>query len=157
SPDLSLQQLNSSDVTCVELLCTLEGLRPEQVNFTWTKADEKLPHYHSTNMSSMLKLCKPDWWDGVTLTCQASYPHNSTVYRKNITLTCRNTGPENLSCCPTVHVLFFIIIAFIWILSYVFARTAVRSRVASKLRPAGLQHESRSGSQMITTSGLEER
>ncbi|MCI4388267.1 hypothetical protein PGIGA_G00083690 [Pangasianodon gigas] len=85
---LTLQLMNSTDSSCVELLCSLKGLRPQQVNFTWTRATQLLYHHESSNMSSTLMLCKPHWTDGETLTCHANYSHNHTLYSKSITLPC---------------------------------------------------------------------
>ncbi|XP_076876153.1 uncharacterized protein LOC143525753 isoform X2 [Brachyhypopomus gauderio] len=87
---LTLQHLNSSDVTCVDLLCSMEGLREEKLNFTWSKADKELLHLHNMNMrnmSSRLRLCEPAWRYGDTLTCHASYANDSVVYSRAITLT----------------------------------------------------------------------
>ncbi|MCI4388266.1 hypothetical protein PGIGA_G00083680 [Pangasianodon gigas] len=83
---LTLQLMNSTNSSCVELLCSLKGLRPQQVNFRWTRATQLLYHHESSNMSSTLTLCKPHWTDGETLTCQASYSHNHTLYSKSIML-----------------------------------------------------------------------
>ncbi|KAB5543529.1 hypothetical protein PHYPO_G00080210 [Pangasianodon hypophthalmus] len=84
----TLQLMNSTNSSCVELLCSLKGLKPQQVNFTWTRATQLLYHHESSSMRSTLTLCKPHWTDGETLTCQASYSNNHTLYRKSITLPC---------------------------------------------------------------------
>ncbi|KAF4082017.1 hypothetical protein AMELA_G00146910 [Ameiurus melas] len=83
--------MNSTNFSCVELLCSLQGLRSQQVNFTWNRATQLLHHYESSSMSSTLTLCKPNWTDGETLACRASYSHNHTLYSKSITLPC-NSG-----------------------------------------------------------------
>ncbi|XP_017344624.1 uncharacterized protein LOC108276956 isoform X3 [Ictalurus punctatus] len=90
-PSLTLQLTNSTNFSCVELLCSLQGLRPEQVNFTWTRATQFLHHHpESRSMNSTLMLCKPNWTDRETLTCHASYSHNHIRYSKSITLPCNS-------------------------------------------------------------------
>ncbi|KAL7847283.1 hypothetical protein SRHO_G00222630 [Serrasalmus rhombeus] len=90
---LMVQQVNISNQSCVELLCSLEGLSPEQVSFTWTRGSEQLLHQNnSSKMSSTLTLCKPHWRDGDTFTCQASYSSNHTLYSKSITIKSSNNG-----------------------------------------------------------------
>ncbi|XP_053502088.1 uncharacterized protein LOC128620803 isoform X2 [Ictalurus furcatus] len=92
-PSLTLQLMNSTNVSCVELLCSLQGLGPQQVNFTWTRATQLLHHHpESRSMNSTLTLCKPNWTDRETLTCHASYSHNHTLYSKSITLPCNSVG-----------------------------------------------------------------
>ncbi|KAG7322366.1 hypothetical protein KOW79_013712 [Hemibagrus wyckioides] len=86
APSLTLQLMNSTNSFCVELLCSLQGLEPQQVNFTWIRAAQLLHHHESSNMSSFLKLCKPNWTEGETLTCRALYSINHTLYMKSITL-----------------------------------------------------------------------
>ncbi|XP_076876156.1 uncharacterized protein LOC143525753 isoform X5 [Brachyhypopomus gauderio] len=122
---LTLQHLNSSDMTCVDLLCSMEGLREEKLNFTWSKADKELLHLHNMsmrNMSSRLRLCEPAWRYGDTLTCHASYANDSVVYSRAITL----TGSQSLSCYPAVRVscfiATFIIIIVMWVTSNICAR-----------------------------------
>ncbi|XP_034168180.2 uncharacterized protein LOC117599311 isoform X2 [Pangasianodon hypophthalmus] len=92
---LTLQLMNSTNSSCVELLCSLKGLRPQQVNFTWTRATQLLYHHESSSMRNTLTLCKPHWTDGETLTCQASYSNNHTLYSKSITLPC-DSGSCNI-------------------------------------------------------------
>lgn len=77
-PHLSLQKLNSSNDTCVHLLCSLEDLTTEQVNFTWGREGHhgSLHPFTSYTNNSELRLCKPDWSDGDTITCYASYSDN---------------------------------------------------------------------------------
>ncbi|XP_067255389.1 cell surface A33 antigen-like [Chanodichthys erythropterus] len=77
-PGLSLQLLNSSDDTCVHLLCSLESLNPELVNFTWSRGQMSLHPSTSYDMKSELDLCKPDWSDGDMITCHASYSNSQT-------------------------------------------------------------------------------
>ncbi|XP_058268648.1 uncharacterized protein LOC131367316 isoform X2 [Hemibagrus wyckioides] len=85
APSLTLQLMNSTNSFCVELLCSLQGLEPQQVNFTWIRAAQRLHHHESSNMSSFLMLCKPNWTEGETLTCRALYSINHTLYMKSIT------------------------------------------------------------------------
>ncbi|KAF4082015.1 hypothetical protein AMELA_G00146870 [Ameiurus melas] len=92
-PSLTLQLMNSTNVSCVELLCSLQGFSPQQVNFTWNRATQLLHHHpESRSMNSILTLCKPNWTEGETLTCHASYSHNHTLYSKSITLPCNSVG-----------------------------------------------------------------
>ncbi|KAG9263634.1 hypothetical protein AMEX_G23684 [Astyanax mexicanus] len=84
---LTVEQMNSSDLSCVDLLCSLEGLSPEQVNFTWTRGSELLHHQKVlTGIKSSLHLCKPHWTDGDTITCHANHSSTHTLYSQNITL-----------------------------------------------------------------------
>ncbi|KAG1970570.1 hypothetical protein F2P79_002065 [Pimephales promelas] len=76
-PSLSLLKLNVSNVSCVHLLCSLEAPNPEPVNFTWIRAGHgSLYSSTSYDMKSSLELCKPDWSDGDTIICHASYSIN---------------------------------------------------------------------------------
>ncbi|KAI4893849.1 hypothetical protein NFI96_016932 [Prochilodus magdalenae] len=124
---VNVQQMNSSNLTCVELLCSLEGLSPEQVNFTWTRGSKQFLHQNSpSNMSSMLKLCKPDWRHGDTVTCSASYSSNHTVYSKSITL--RSTDNEHPYTFPTISAIIFSIfiftVTFIWMTYCIYSQEA---------------------------------
>ncbi|ROL46423.1 hypothetical protein DPX16_0629 [Anabarilius grahami] len=90
---LSLQLLNSSDDTCIHLLCSLEGLNPELVNFTWSRGCQRSLHPSTSyDMKSELHLCKPDWSDGDKITCHASYSSVQTPLSRNITLDFSNEG-----------------------------------------------------------------
>ncbi|KAK3521804.1 hypothetical protein QTP70_018280 [Hemibagrus guttatus] len=102
SPSLTLQLMNSTSSSCVELLCSLQGLEPQRVNFTWIRAAQLLHHYNSSNMSSFLKLCKPNWTDGDTLTCRALYPINDILYMKNITLPSNSGSPVHFIVTGTL-------------------------------------------------------
>ncbi|ROL54327.1 Immunoglobulin heavy constant alpha 2, partial [Anabarilius grahami] len=124
-PGLSLQLLNSSDDTCIHLLCSLEGLNPELVNFTWSREGQRSLHPSTSyDMKSELHLCKPDWSDGDTITCHASYSSNQTPLSRNITLDFSNEGqpeihlPESSQKSPEFCVVLFgtfiICIVFIW-------------------------------------------
>ncbi|XP_051541967.1 uncharacterized protein LOC127433792 isoform X2 [Myxocyprinus asiaticus] len=94
---LSLQRLNSSNATCVHLLCSLEGLNPAQVNFTWSKEGQNIYHPStSSDMSSELHLCKPAWREGDTITCNAIYLSTKTLYNQSIELTSAVTGAVNV-------------------------------------------------------------
>ncbi|XP_042621104.1 uncharacterized protein LOC109062763 [Cyprinus carpio] len=89
-PHLSLQKLNSSNDTCVLLLCSVEDLKPEQVNFTWSRGERSLHPFTSYALNSELRLCKPDWSEGDTITCYAKY--SSTQTQKSIQLTSETTS-----------------------------------------------------------------
>ncbi|XP_072514907.1 uncharacterized protein [Salminus brasiliensis] len=100
SAGLIIEQMNSSDLSCVDLLCSLEGLSPEQVNFTWTRGSEQLLHQNiPTGLNSTLHLCKPHWTEGDIVICHASYSSNHTLYSQNITLTCSD-GCSGTSTIP---------------------------------------------------------
>ncbi|XP_024249411.1 uncharacterized protein LOC112228376 isoform X4 [Oncorhynchus tshawytscha] len=49
-PGLVLERQNSSDAGCIQLLCTLEGLDPQDVNFTWTRQEP----YHENNLLTII-------------------------------------------------------------------------------------------------------
>ncbi|KAL6473101.1 hypothetical protein MHYP_G00192890 [Metynnis hypsauchen] len=96
-----VQQVNTGNQHCLELLCSLEGLSPEQVSFTWTRESEQLLHQNNpSSMSSTLTLCKPHWRDGDTFTCQASYSRNHTLYSKNITIKYTDEGKRVRAFTP---------------------------------------------------------
>ncbi|XP_026104414.1 uncharacterized protein LOC113075988 isoform X1 [Carassius auratus] len=81
-----LQTLNSSNDSCIHLLCSMEGLTSELVNFTWSRDGHGSLHPFTSNATnSELRLCKPDWSDGDTVTCYASY--SSTRTQRSIQLT----------------------------------------------------------------------
>ncbi|XDV54294.1 hypothetical protein PO909_022612 [Leuciscus waleckii] len=84
-PRLSLKQ-NSGNDSCILLLCSLEGLNPELVNFTWIREGRGLL-YSSTSydMNSSLLLCKPDWSDGDTIICRANYSNNQNQTQIKLT------------------------------------------------------------------------
>ncbi|XP_053332263.1 uncharacterized protein LOC128505724 [Clarias gariepinus] len=84
-PSPTLQLINNTNSSCVDLICSLQGLSPQQVNFTWTRASQLLHHQVSSSTNSSLMLCIPNWTEGETLTCQASYSHNH-ILSKSITL-----------------------------------------------------------------------
>ncbi|XP_007232592.3 uncharacterized protein LOC103035352 isoform X1 [Astyanax mexicanus] len=105
SADLTVEQMNSSDLSCVDLLCSLEGLSPEQINFTWTRGSELLHHQNvPTSMNSSLHLCKPNWANGDTITCHADYSSTHTLYSQNITLTC-----STKECSPNPEIPWLLI------------------------------------------------
>ncbi|KAF5880218.1 putative uncharacterized protein LOC108276956 isoform X2, partial [Clarias magur] len=54
-PSLNLQLINT-DSSCVELICSLTGLSPQQVNFTWTTATQLLHHLETSSMKSTLTI-----------------------------------------------------------------------------------------------------
>nr|XP_005172751.1 uncharacterized protein LOC101883059 isoform X1 [Danio rerio] len=68
---LSLKPLNSTNDSCVHLLCSLDS---ELANFNWSRGGQMLPHVSTFNdNSSELQLCKPDWSEGDTITCHVNY------------------------------------------------------------------------------------
>ncbi|XP_051765275.1 uncharacterized protein LOC127520752 [Ctenopharyngodon idella] len=92
---LSLQLLNSSNDTCIHLLCSLESLNPELVNFTWSREGQSLLHPSTSyDMKSELHLCKPDWSDGETITCHANYSNSQT--QKSIQLPSQHTSDKTI-------------------------------------------------------------
>ncbi|KAM9455390.1 tyrosine-protein phosphatase non-receptor type substrate 1-like isoform 2-T2 [Clarias gariepinus] len=97
-PSPTLQLISNTNSSCVELICSLEGLSPQQVNFTWTRATQLIHHLGTSSMNSTLTLCKPNWTEGETLTCQASYSHNRTL-SKNITLKQHSASPSVSVAC----------------------------------------------------------
>ncbi|XP_016416953.1 uncharacterized protein LOC107747053 [Sinocyclocheilus rhinocerous] len=119
-PHLSLQKLNSSNVTCIHLLCSMEGLTTELVNFTWSREGQSSLHpFKSYATNSELRLCKPDWSDGDTITCYASY--SSTQTQRSIQLTSQKDSDKELEqnfpvVCMAIFSFFIICIVFIWIL-----------------------------------------
>ncbi|XP_016085138.1 uncharacterized protein [Sinocyclocheilus grahami] len=117
-PHLSLQKLNSSNVTCFHLLCSMEGLTTELVNFTWSREGQSSLHpFKSYATNSELRLCKPDWSDGDTITCYASYS-SAHVVHKSIQLTSqRDELEQNIPVvCMAIFSFFIICIVFIWIM-----------------------------------------
>ncbi|XDV54295.1 hypothetical protein PO909_022613, partial [Leuciscus waleckii] len=61
-PSLSLQKQNGGNDSCILLLCSLEGLNPELVNFTWIREGRGLLNSSTSyDMNSSLLLCKPNW------------------------------------------------------------------------------------------------
>ncbi|TSK16178.1 HMG box transcription factor BBX [Bagarius yarrelli] len=77
---VTLQLMNSS---CVDLLCSLNGLNSQQLHFTWSNTTQLL--HETSSMNNTLTLCKPNWTEGETLTCHAFYSNNHT-HSKSITL-----------------------------------------------------------------------
>ncbi|KAL7847281.1 hypothetical protein SRHO_G00222610 [Serrasalmus rhombeus] len=129
---LVVQEVNISNQSCVELFCSLEGLSPEQVSFTWTRGSEQLLHQNnSSKMSSTLTLCKPHWRDGDKFTCQASYSSNHTLYSKSITIQGDEGDEERPHSFPVISLVLFsiftIIITVIWIMYCLFSRKRVRA------------------------------
>ncbi|KAK7120578.1 hypothetical protein R3I94_020546 [Phoxinus phoxinus] len=84
---LSLQKQNSSNDSCILLLCSLEGLNPVLVNFTWIREGHgSLYSSTSYDMDSSLHLCKPHWSDGDTIICRANYSNRQTQTHIILTL-----------------------------------------------------------------------
>ncbi|XP_048036053.1 uncharacterized protein LOC125261535 isoform X2 [Megalobrama amblycephala] len=114
---LSLQLLNSSNDTCVHLLCSLESLNPELVNFTWSREGQRSLHTSTSyDMKSELRLCKPDWSDGDTITCHASCSSAQTPLSRTITLDFSNeeSSQKSPEFCVVLFSTFIICIIFIW-------------------------------------------
>ncbi|KAF7701215.1 hypothetical protein HF521_002380 [Silurus meridionalis] len=88
-PSLTLQWINTTIVNCVELFCSVQSLKSQQVNFSWTRAGLYL-HHTSSNISSTLTLCKPNWTDGDTIKCHANYSNKVIV--TSISLPCNFGG-----------------------------------------------------------------
>ncbi|XP_056323015.1 uncharacterized protein LOC130236356 isoform X2 [Danio aesculapii] len=73
---LFLKRLNSTNDSCVHLLCSLDS---ELADFTWSRGGQMLPHVSTLNYNnSELHLCKPDWSEGDTITCHVSYSGTQT-------------------------------------------------------------------------------
>ncbi|XP_051971925.1 uncharacterized protein LOC127635732 [Xyrauchen texanus] len=120
-PGLTLQHLNSSNDICILLLCSLERLNPEQVNFTWSREGQRLSHsYNSSGMNSELRLCKPAWREGDTFTCNASYSSEKRLYSQSLQLLSLVTEyPANLTLlliitCTTGIILCLIFTAVLY-------------------------------------------
>ncbi|XP_038860555.1 uncharacterized protein LOC120056460 isoform X1 [Salvelinus namaycush] len=82
-PGLVLERQNSSDPGCIQLLCTLEGIEAQDVNFTWTRQGQDSPETPLTNhslskQSSFLTLCQSVWREGDTITCNVRLLANNT-------------------------------------------------------------------------------
>ncbi|XP_048037727.1 uncharacterized protein LOC125262924 [Megalobrama amblycephala] len=106
-PGLSLQLLNSSDDTCVHLLCSLESLNPELVNFTWSREGQRSLHTSTSyDMKSELHLCKPDWSDGDTITCHTNYSNSQTQTSIQLHSQCAS-DKESIQNFPAVFVAIF--------------------------------------------------
>ncbi|XP_042588593.1 uncharacterized protein LOC109082514 isoform X3 [Cyprinus carpio] len=90
-----LQKLDSSNGTCINLLCSMEDLTTELVNFTWSQEGHGSLHpFTSYPMKSELRLCKPDWSDGDTITCYANY--SSTQTQRSIHLTSQKESVKDV-------------------------------------------------------------
>ncbi|XP_016120365.1 uncharacterized protein [Sinocyclocheilus grahami] len=92
-----LQKLNSSNDTCLHLLCSVEGLTTE-VNFTWSQGERSLHPFTSYYMNSELRLCKPDWREGETITCYARY--SSTQTHRSIKVTSETPSDKAVDSVP---------------------------------------------------------
>ncbi|KAK7120579.1 hypothetical protein R3I94_020547 [Phoxinus phoxinus] len=122
---LSLQKQNSSNDSCILLLCSLEGLNPVLVNFTWIREGHgSLYSSTSYDMKSSLHLCKPHWSDGDTIICRANYSNRQTQIIHIILTSEYGSDKESRLNSLVVRVAFFIIfiivIILIWILFCMF-------------------------------------
>ncbi|XP_060752519.1 uncharacterized protein LOC132863623 isoform X3 [Tachysurus vachellii] len=139
-PSLTLQLMNSINSSCVELFCSLQGLIPQQVNFTWTRAAQLLHYYESSNMSSFLMLCKPNWTDGETLTCRADYSVNHTLYSRNIKLPYNSGSPVRVIVTGTLLGLLISTILFVEIYYQCFTAQRGQSTVDGTVAPELVSH-----------------
>nr|XP_021327981.1 uncharacterized protein LOC103911768 isoform X2 [Danio rerio] len=90
---LSLKPLNSTNDSCVHLLCSLDS---DLANFTWSRGGQMLPHVSTFNAdNSELQLCKPDWSGGDTITCHVNY--SGTQTQKSITFSRSENANRDLS------------------------------------------------------------
>ena len=77
-PSLELEQVNTTNADCVQLLCTLDDINQEQVDFIWNINGQNTSGQvqvinSSFNVSSSLRLCGSEWRDGDTITCSVSH------------------------------------------------------------------------------------
>ncbi|KAL1266556.1 hypothetical protein QQF64_002231 [Cirrhinus molitorella] len=130
-PHLSLQLLISSNDSCVHLLCSMEDLTTELVNFTWSQEGQRsLLQFTSNGMNSELRLCNPDWSEGDTITCYARY--SGTQTQRSIHLPANNASEKgqtetHLPVCVVLFGIFIISIVFILILFFIFKYKNVTS------------------------------
>ncbi|XP_064838149.1 uncharacterized protein LOC135550881 isoform X2 [Oncorhynchus masou masou] len=99
-PGLVLERQNSRDPGCIQLLCTLEGLDPQDVNFTWTRQGQGSPETLLTNhsaskQSSLLTLCQSVWREGDTITCNVRLLANNTDLSIRLPYSEQETYHEN--------------------------------------------------------------
>ncbi|CAB1316667.1 unnamed protein product [Coregonus sp. 'balchen'] len=90
-PGLVLERQNSNDPGCIQLLCTLEGLDPQDINFTWTQQGQGSPETLLTNhslskLSSILTQCQSVLREGDTITCNVRLLANNTDLSMSIRL-----------------------------------------------------------------------
>ncbi|KAJ8347643.1 hypothetical protein SKAU_G00262320 [Synaphobranchus kaupii] len=81
-PHVIIEQQTSNKSGCLWLLCELDGLDSTEVNLTWSQNGQSIPE-----TTSSLHLCKPDWSEGDTFTCNISQSSNYTGLSANITIT----------------------------------------------------------------------
>uniref|UniRef100_E9QIP9 Si:ch211-222e20.4 n=1 Tax=Danio rerio TaxID=7955 RepID=E9QIP9_DANRE len=107
---LSLKPLNSTNDSCVHLLCSLDS---DLANFTWSRGGQMLPHVSTFNAdNSELQLCKPDWSEGDTITCHVNY--SGTQTQKSIKFSRSENANRGYQDFPAVFVtLMSIFISFI--------------------------------------------
>nr|XP_021335188.1 uncharacterized protein LOC103911768 isoform X1 [Danio rerio] len=116
---LSLKPLNSTNDSCVHLLCSLDS---DLANFTWSRGGQMLPLVSTFNAdNSELQLCKPDWSGGDTITCHVNY--SGTQTQKSIKFSRSENANRGDQDFPAVFVVllsvFIICISIFWILFYI--------------------------------------
>ncbi|XP_041949615.1 uncharacterized protein LOC121709940 isoform X2 [Alosa sapidissima] len=95
---LSLELVNTTDSGCVELVCTMDAIDQEQVEFIWNSrgkntSEQKQVTNSSSSVSSSLRLCGAERRDGDTITCSVSLP--SDHFTSNWTIHQQNVGNED--------------------------------------------------------------
>ncbi|XP_046873067.1 uncharacterized protein LOC124465372 isoform X3 [Hypomesus transpacificus] len=103
---LTMHNQNSS---CILLLCTLEGLHTQDVNFTWFRQGqgslEPLSVNHSSKLRSSVLLCQAEWREGDRFICKVNISINSGL-NKSITLPHSDIGTQkNNTIIITVSIL----------------------------------------------------
>lgn len=87
---LILEKQNCDDSSCIQLLCTVKGFNPQDVNFTWIRQRqgslEPLLANHSFKLNSSLILYPSDWEEGDNITCKVSHSANYSRLSASITL-----------------------------------------------------------------------
>ncbi|KAJ8347644.1 hypothetical protein SKAU_G00262330 [Synaphobranchus kaupii] len=89
-PHVIIEQQTSNKSGCLWLLCELDGLDSTEVNLTWSQNGQSIPE-----TTSSLHLCKPDWSEGDTFTCNISQSSNYTGLSANITITQTHSRVDN--------------------------------------------------------------
>ncbi|XP_076131417.1 uncharacterized protein LOC143112893 isoform X2 [Alosa pseudoharengus] len=95
---LSLELVNTNDSGCVELVCTMDAIDQEQVDFIWNLRGKNTSEQvqvtnSSSSVSSSLRLCGAERRDGDTITCSVSLP--SGHFTSNWTIHEQNVGNED--------------------------------------------------------------
>ncbi|XP_031427119.1 uncharacterized protein LOC116221383 [Clupea harengus] len=118
-PSLELEQVNTTNADCVQLLCTLDDINQEQVDFIWNINGQNTSGQvqvinSSFNVSSSLRLCGSEWRDGDTITCSVSHLSGHITSSRIIPA---QKGSNNwlviICICAVTGAVLFIIIALI--------------------------------------------